>query len=298
MSTPKENFEATVNFQEPERPLFVIWNTAPFGTSLLGVKQKDFYFDAELKLKAQMTIQEKFPEALLVPGPWPDFGVAVEPSAFGCKIEWPDNEPPWARPAIESITEVRYMRKPIPGKDGITGLMLEQYRYMWDHLDKKYIDEYGFLEGLGYILGPLETAALVVGYGQILFELYDHPKEVHKLLQIITEFEIEWLHEQEKINGKLKRLYVPEHFPTQVSPDHFEEFCFPYISQIFNEFPYAIGLYHNEGNVSHIMERIPDMGAKIFHFGNNIDLRKQLGVNITPSCFQHHFLFRIINLLD
>jgi hypothetical protein len=33
-----------------------------------------------------------------------------------------------------------------------------------------------------------------------------------------------------------------------------------------NQAPVAMGLYHNEGNVEHVLHPIPDLGCKIFHF--------------------------------
>ncbi|MFW6312335.1 MAG: hypothetical protein ACOC2N_00435 [Spirochaetota bacterium] len=42
------------------------------------------------------------------------------------------------------------------------------------------------LEGLGYALGPLDTAAELLGHATLFLELYDHPNEVHDLLEAIT----------------------------------------------------------------------------------------------------------------
>jgi uroporphyrinogen decarboxylase len=106
--------------------------------------------------------------------------------------------------------------------------------------------------------------------------LIDRPDLVHKLLDIVTEKQIEWLTYLEKRIGKLKRIFLADHFPTQISADHFEEFFFPYINRIFKEFPYAINLWHNEGQVKHIVHRIPDLGCRVFHFGTDVAFTKQL----------------------
>ncbi len=264
-----------------QRIPFIIWNTAPIVISLLGIKHRQFYFDAALKLRTQLEIQNTFSDALLLPGAWPDFGVAVEPSFFGCDIEWPENDPPWVKSRITNVKEILHMTAVDPEKAGLGPEMLKQYRFMWRNIDRGYIERYGYLDGLGYTLGPLDTAAEIMGYSSFLLELYDHPKLIHNLLEMITDCLIRWLKAQEKVNGTLKRVLIPEHIYTQLSPEHFEEFCFPYINRIFLEFPSAIRLYHNEGDVYHIMDRIPEFGADIFHFGTDIkETKERIGKKI------------------
>jgi len=266
---------------QQQRVPFVIWNTAPVVLSLLGFDHRRFYHDAAFKLRAQIGVQRMFPEALLLPGPWPDFGAAVEPSFFGCDIQFQANDPPWVRTRIPDIKQLLRHTSVDPETDGLGPEMLGQYRYMWDNLDKSYIEEYGYLDGLGYALGPMDTAAELLGYNLLMLELIDHPKLVHDMFDLITDCLIRWLKAQEKVNGKLKRVFIPEHAHAQVSPEHFEEFCFPYMTRIFREFPAAMRLYHNEGEVYHIMERIPDFGADVFHFGTEIaETKRRIGKQV------------------
>jgi hypothetical protein len=56
--------------------------------------------------------------------------------------------------------------------------VLEHYRYFWKHLDRRYIDRYSYLEGFAFAMGPVETAALVVGYENFLMGLIDQPEAV------------------------------------------------------------------------------------------------------------------------
>jgi uroporphyrinogen decarboxylase len=260
---------------------FVIWNTSPIVLSLLGHDHQRFYHDAAFKLHAQLDLQRMFPEALLLPGPWPDFGAAVEPSFFGCDIQFQKNDPPWVCTRIPDIKELLRHTSIDPEKNGLGPEMLDQYRYMWNNLDTRYIEEFGYLDGLGYTLGPMDTAAELLGYNLLMLELIDHPKLAHNMFELITDCLIRWLRAQEKVNGKLKRLVIPEHAHAQVSPEHFEEFCFPYMTRIFQEFPAAMRLYHNEGDVSHIMERIPAFGADVFHFGTEIaETKERIGKQV------------------
>jgi hypothetical protein len=88
--------------------------------------------------------------------------------------------------------------------------VLEQYDYFRKHLDPRYVERYGYLDGFAFAMGPVETAALVVGYENFLVGLVDTPEEIHQLLDHMTRFTLRWLKTQEQVNGKLRdRITVP-----------------------------------------------------------------------------------------
>ena len=66
-----------------------------------------------------------------------------------------------------------------------------------------------------------------------------------------------------------------DHIPGQVGPTHFDEFCLPYYLRIFERFPNAIKVYHNENNVTKMLSRIAKIGADVFHFGVDVRNAKQ-----------------------
>lgn len=108
-----------------------------------------------------------------------------------------------------------------------------RYEYMMKNIDRKLVEDYGYVEGSVFFLGPLEVAAAIRGYCGFLTDLYDEPEMVHKLLEFVTDTLLEWLHYVETKIGKLQRVIMADHFPCQVSPQMFEEFCFPYFKKIF-----------------------------------------------------------------
>lgn len=69
----------------PERPLPPIWDYFPCHTGAVGGVDNflDYYFDVEMKLHLQLKLIDLLPEALILPGVFPDLGVIVEASAFG-----------------------------------------------------------------------------------------------------------------------------------------------------------------------------------------------------------------------
>lgn len=246
----------------------VLWDNAPPITRMYGVAEKEYHHDPDVKLRTQLRAITDFPDAMWIPGIFADFGTVVAASILGCKVIWFDDDAPHATPAIESVEGIRHLKPKKIRREGLTATALDQLRFFWKHTDKRFIEEYGYLDGLAISIGPVEVAAQVRGYGDFLMDLYDHPRMVHELLAITTETVIEWLHAQEEVNGRIKRLIIPEHFPSNISLEHFEEFSFPYLKQIYKTFSYApFRMYHNEGNTNHMFHRIPDFGASVFHCG-------------------------------
>jgi uroporphyrinogen decarboxylase len=58
-----------------------------------------------------------------------------------------------------------------------------------------------------------------------------------------------------------------------LSKKHFEEFSLPYLQRIYREFAYAeTKLFHCDGNTTHLLDCIADIGMDIFNFDANMDI--------------------------
>lgn len=249
---------------------FIIWGPAPFITASVGETQKDFYLNPERKMQIQMKAVDLFPDAWVIPGVWPDFGAVLEPSMFGSKVLYFDNDAPRALPIISETDEIDKVT--FDPKNSLLPEMIRQYEYMWKHLPQHYIDDYGFLDGVGYALGPVETACLLMGMSNFLISTIEDPEPLHKLLDVITDGLMYSLREQEKVNGKLKKIYLPDHSSNQMGRAAFEEFCLPYYKRIVDEYPDCkFVLYHNEGRQIHVGDLLHKFGATITHFGDPVE---------------------------
>jgi len=280
--TVQEGFLQAIRRERPPRVPVVSCISSQYICRKAGVGVKDYLFDPRIKLETQRAFQDEHPEMMLVPGIYPDFGCGVvEPSAFGCRLVQREDNPlspepvcPQAlraEPGSRSIRDALDLASPDPRADGLLPRVIEQYRYFWDRLDKSYIERYGYLDGFAFAMGPVETAALVIGYENFLVGLLDFPREIHELLKRMTDFSIAWLKVQQSVNGTLKRIYLFDHTPARVGAEHFEEFIFPYLSQVCGEFPRAIKIYHIcDRQIAHVVPRFPDMGVDVLYFAADI----------------------------
>jgi uroporphyrinogen decarboxylase len=276
MSNPiREDYLKVIRHEIPSRVPVAIYNAAPFTTAFTGMDINAYYRNPDLKMAAQLKLLELLPGIVTIPPLWADYGPVLECSAFGSEILWQEHDPPFAKRAIHSYPEIEHLKPVNPEKDGLMPFALDHYRYMWDHIDKEYLDEWGCLDGVAVTVGPVETAGLLIDYQNFFLGFYDAPEQIKGLLDVVTESILRWICAQEKINGRLKQLILIDHMASQITSDQFEEFCFPYLKKIFREYAHATRLYHNEGNVQHLLPRIADLGADVFHFGIDVGPTKK-----------------------
>ena len=281
MNDVAKAFNEEVRHKEQKKVPFVIWSKGPFIPWLSGMKVGEYYQNPDKALEAQIKLQNAYPNALLWPGIWPDLGPIVEASAFGGKVVYFEDQAPYIMPSLKDIEECRGLKMPDPRRDGLMPDFLRGWEYLWENLNPTYIEQYGYLDGCASIFGPIETACQVLGYDKLFIALYEKPEIVKSFLNFISDMLINWLKVQEETNGKLKRISITDHVAGEISAEHFEEFYLPYIKKVCAAYPEAVKLYHNESNIYHVLERIPELGAQIFHFGIEIaDAKKAIGSQI------------------
>jgi len=225
-----------------------------------------YYFDTDEKLRLQLRLKELLPEALILPGVFADFGVIVEVSAFGGRIQWFEQGAPFIGEAIREPREIDALRPPRPGLDGLMPLALAQREAMRRKLAARGIE----MERWAMTMGPAEVAGLLMGYERFYLTIYDDPRRIHALLRLVTDFLIAWLRKQREAFGGADVVCVADHVPHQVPPDVLREFFLPCERAIFAEFPDAVRIYHNEGRHSDAhVEMVLEFGADVWHFGSD-----------------------------
>jgi uroporphyrinogen decarboxylase len=266
----------------PGQALVCLFATAPYVNAAAGVGLEDYYYDPAVKLAAQQKLIDRFPKAALWPGLWADFGAFGEPSAFGCRVRWPEGQGmPSAQPVITGPEDMDRLRPMDPEKDGLLPLALDHLHYMVDHADPRYLQKYGYLDGVGISFGPGELAAVLMGHENFFLSLFEQGPRLHRMLSVVTDSVIAWLRAQERVTGTLRRLALPDHLAGQLSREQFEEFDLPYLRRVIQAFPRALVLYHNEYPVPY-PEALADLGAHVFHFGGELGpVRRALGGRMT-----------------
>ena len=263
-----------VRGHEP-RVLPAIWDFFPCHAGAVGGVPDFFqyYFDADTKLALQLKLKELMPEALILPGVFADFGVIVEVSAFGGRMQWFEGGAPYIGEVITDPQDIDGLKPPRPGKDGLMPLQLTQREVMRRKLAERGIE----MERWAMCMGPAEVAGLLMGYERFYLAMYDDPERVAALMRLVTDFLIGWLRVQDEAVGGAEAVCIADHVFSQVPPPIVAELVQPHMQAIFGAFPDAVTLYHNEGRHSdeHI-DMVLGFGADVWHFGSDVHALSEL----------------------
>ena len=80
----------------------------------------------ERRNDANLKAIRTFPRSLLLPGFWSEYGMCTEPSAFGAKCIWPENDFPFAGRMLMDYGEIARLKKPNCRTDGLCPFVIKR----------------------------------------------------------------------------------------------------------------------------------------------------------------------------
>lgn len=191
--------------------------------------------------------------------PW--YGTVVVPSAIGSRVLFQSGMDPVVEgTVIQQPEEIRKLQPPNPLKDGLMPRVLDTISYFREHSDLPVM----FTDAQG----PLNIALTLCGVENLFVWMYEHPREVHELMDFCTEVLIEWIRSQKQCAGQSTTsgafphsILLPEGFGGVcisdddcglISPRMYSEFVVPYNSRVFQAF--GGGTLHFCGSAEHQLE--------------------------------------------
>jgi len=168
------------------------------------------------------------------------------------------------------IEHLKETTVPDPETDPVNLLRLEEIRYYIDRIPDALKAKYGYCRRLIRFENPFDTLCAVVGSSDWFAKTALEPEFVEAAMELFTEASVvgaRWL--AAKI-GQPEWVILAEDFPGYVRRESFERFVLPYHRRIFDTFPSALKLLHNDSNTTHILESLPACGMDVFHFGYEV----------------------------
>lgn len=249
-------------------PLVALIVDSPWIPGWRGISHFDYYLSFDTWLEANLRVYETYPHIVFLPGFWVEYGMAVEPSSFGCKINWYSGSTPTINPVLRSIDDVDTLSLPDPERDGLMPFVLWWYRKA-----QEVLKERGIQIRMVAARGPLVTAAHLRGLTEFLLDLKTEPEKVQKLLAITTETVIAWLRAQIKAVPTCEGVMVLDDVVGFLSRRDYEVFAHPYLKAIFDAFPDKLRVYHNDANILPFADLLPDAGVQVLNFSHTISLK-------------------------
>lgn len=234
---------------------------SPWIPGFLGLSTLDYLTVPEVWLEANLAVARRFPEIIFLPGFWAEIGMAAEPSAFGCKVSLFHDRTPVAHPVVRGVEELDRLAPPDPRVDGFLPILLNQYRRL-----RPEIAAAGHEVKMVAARGPLTTATHLMGVTNFLLGLKLEPAATHRLLRITTTLARQWLEAQAEALGSVEGVMVLDDIAGMMSAQDYQEFAAPYLKEVFDAFPGAVKVFHNDTDNPVSYPLLPSLGIHVFNF--------------------------------
>lgn len=238
----------------------------------VGISTIDYLTIPEKWFDAQLQIKRDFPELIRIPDLWIEFGMAAEPSGFGCKIIFHKNNTPSISPIVKSADDIELIANtalPNPKTDGLMPIILNLYKNI-----HKRVNDIGESIKIVAARGPLTTASHLMGVTEFLVALKIYPEATHRLLSLTAALSKNWLEAQADILNEVEGILLLDDIVGFLSKEDYLEFAHNYLKEIFNSFSGCIKIFHNDTDNPVCYEFLEDLGVNIFNFTHKQDISK------------------------
>ncbi len=256
-----EKLLAVINGElvEPVPVGFII--DSPWLPGWAGITTLDYFSSEQKWFNANMKAIKQFPDIMFLPGFWSEFGMCTEPSAFGAKCSWQENELPYADKIFSEIQQVNSLSKPNPKTDGLLPFVLNRLKNY-----QSQIEQEGHNIKFAVARGPLNVASFLLGSTEFLMAILTNPDETTKLLEVITDFLIDWLELQTETFPSIDGIFILDDIVGFLGEPEFKRAALPYLKRIFQSFDVSIKFFHNDAAGLVCAPYLPDIGVNLFNF--------------------------------
>lgn len=237
----------------------------------LGISVRELISDSALQAKGMKLVADRTDAAAAVSF----MDLSVEAECFGANVVVSDDEVPTVKGRIvNDEDEAEALRVPEVGS-GRTQLYIDAIKAASEMITDRPV--------LAGMIGPFSLAARLLDVTEIMMDCYDEPDMVHTVLAKVTEFLTEYAkaYKEAGANG----IVMAEPVSGLLSPALEVEFSSPYVKKIIDavQDDSFIVIYHNCGdNVAKMLDSILSTGAAAYHFGNAVDLERDI-ISQVPS---------------
>jgi uroporphyrinogen decarboxylase len=240
---------------------------SPWLPGYAGIDTLDYFLHPDLWLRTNLDLLTRFPDVAWVPGCWVEYGMAVEPSAFGARMVWHRNSPPSIEPLRGGLDMLLGIAPPAPQEHGLMPLVLQLYRDRQRRLEAE-----GLAVRMVAARGPHAVAGWLLGITEFMIALKRQPEFAAQVLGVLTETIISWLRAQMDAVGGVEGILLLDDIPGLLSPKVFDSLAAPYLARIFEAFEGLVRVYHNDTPCPHLLTRLGALPFEVFNFSHETDI--------------------------
>lgn len=228
----------------------------------------DYFSNDEIFFDANLKAINEFPEIMFLPGFWSEYGMCTEPSAFGARCSFPENEFPYAFKIVNSADDIDELHQPDPAQDGMLPFMLNRLK-----LAQPKIEAAGHKIRFSVSRGPLNIASYLMGTTELLTTMMMQPDKIETLMKKITQFLKEWHELQRKTFPTIDGILMLDDIIGFLGETEFREFGLPYFKEIYSA-DVSVKFLHNDAPCRVSAPILPEMGINLFNMGFDVHLNE------------------------
>ncbi len=256
-----DNMLAVIKGQKPDNPPIGFIIDSPWIPGWYGISNVSFYASDEQWFESNKKAIETFPDAWFIPGFWSEYGMCTEPSAYGARMIWLENNLPHAEKVLKSIDDVGSLPHPNVRTDGLLPFVIHRLQANQDR-----IKAMGHQIRFAVTRGPLNVASFLMGTTEFMMSLAMNPDEAKVLINKITDFICEWVVYQKECFPSIDGLFVLDDLIGFVGDYEFSEFVIPAFKKIFAAIDSKVRLLHNDAQGLITARNLKEMDVNMFNF--------------------------------
>jgi uroporphyrinogen-III decarboxylase len=234
------------------------WLPKWYGSSII-----DYYSDPEIWFNSNVQAIKEFPEVMFLPGFWAEFGMCTEPSAFGSKLVWSENDFPYPNKISVKPENISGLLKPNVRTDGLLPFSINRM-LRYEERIRKNDCRLRFATSRG----PLNIASFLFGITDFMLAIAIAPEEAQKGLTIITDFVIDWLGLQFEKFRDINGILILDDIVGFLGESDFEAFVLPHMKRIYRTFNAKVNFFHNDASGLICAKYLKEIGVNLFNFSS------------------------------
>ena len=130
---------------------------------------------------------------------------------------------------LRTPSEVERLEKPDPRKHGLLPFVIKRLQHLQPEIEKA-----GHKIRFAVARGPLNIASFLMGTPEFLEALKTEPELMHRLLDLVTDFLVDWIAYQREAFPSIDGIFLLDDIVGFVSRRDFEAFGLPYLRRAFS----------------------------------------------------------------
>ena len=234
---------------------------SPWLPGWAGFSTFDYYSSESKWLDANLKAIQTFPDVMFLPGFWSEYGMCTEPSAFGTKCRWAENDLPYADKVIKAAGDATALEKPDVRTDGLLPFVLRRLEHQ-----QSRIEQAGHSIRFAVSRGPLNIASFLMGTTEFLMAIRTDPEPMQQLLALIADFTVDWLQLQKATFPSIEGVFILDDIVGFLGEEDFRQTALPYLTRVFGGLDVPVRFFHNDAQGLVCAPFLGQIGVNLFNF--------------------------------